>query len=76
MFMPARPTQSEHWIAQIFSARTAAQGGVVRRKATWVQREVGLDRLTEEVRVRGFHMVRSGDQYVIFCHPGAIQIIC
>lgn len=71
-----RPTSPDQWIARIFSARMADQGGVVRRKASWVYREVGVDRLTDEVRARGFHMVRSGDQFVIFCNGGMFQIIC
>ena len=75
MTAQARPTQPEQWIAQIFSARVA-DGGVVRRRATWVQREIGEDRLAHEVRRRGFHMVRSGDQYVIFCNAAGLQIIC
>jgi hypothetical protein len=71
-----RPASSDQWIARIFSARTAEQGGVVRRKVSWVCREVGVDRLADEVRARGFHMVRSGDQFVIFCNSGMFQIIC
>ncbi|MEM9796957.1 MAG: N-(5'-phosphoribosyl)anthranilate isomerase [Pseudomonadota bacterium] len=63
-------------IRLIFSSKAATQGGVVRRNAGWVAREVGEARLAAEVRRRGFHMVRSGNQYVILCHPGGMQVIC
>lgn len=64
------------WLDQLFSSRAALTGGVVRRKARDVDRMVGQVRLEQEVRSRGFHMVRIGDQYVILCNRGALTLIC
>ncbi len=47
------PILPDHWIAQIFSARIAAEGGIVRRKVTDVERLIGRDRFAHEVRRRG-----------------------
>jgi hypothetical protein len=67
---------SQLWLDQLFSSRAALTGGVVRRKARDVHRMVGRARLEHEVRKRGFHMVKIGDQYVILCNRGDLTLIC
>jgi len=65
------------WIAQIFGAQNANNGGVVRRSVADVKQfGGGLKRLKAEVRQRGFHLIRTGDQYVILCHKGDVRVIC
>lgn len=64
------------WINQIFSAKSAQRGGVVRRSIRWVEREVGRDRFEAEVRRRGFHMIECGTQLVVICNGGALRVIC
>ena len=71
--MPA-PEHAERWLRQIFSAH-AAQGGVVRRSVAWVDREVGRDRFIAEVRRRGFHLISSGNQFIVVCHSGPVGIL-
>lgn len=67
---------SNRWIAQIFSAQAAKKGGIVRRKVSSVKRYTTIKALRSEVKARGFHMLRSGDQYLIFCHRGDFKVIC
>jgi len=64
------------WIRQIFRAKAVRNGGIVRRKIASVQKYASAAGLEAEVRGRGFHMVISGDQYVILCHRGDFQVIC
>ena len=68
------PTQD--WIDQIFAAKSARTGGVVRRKVDWVDREIGRERLIDEVKARGFHMIECAGQFVIVCAPSPIRMIC
>lgn len=63
------------WIENIFKAATAKRGGVVRRKKASVLRYASLRELKAAVRKRGFHLLRSGGQYLIICNPGACRII-
>ena len=66
---------SNQWIAQIFQAQAARNGGIVRRKMASVAQFASSAALEAEVRRRGFHMVETGDQYVIFCHVGNFRMI-
>lgn len=70
-----RTTSPEPWIAEIFSAKAVLRGGIIRRDADWVEREVGHDRFCHEVRKRGFHLLKAGRQYVIVCFPDPVQIL-
>lgn len=63
------------WIDQLFSTRAAQRGAVVRRSMAWVDREVGRDRFIEEVRKRGFRLIRTADQFIIVCHRGPIELV-
>jgi len=63
------------WIDQIFAARAATTGGVIRRNVNWVEREIGRERFFLEVRQRGFHLMRAGNQYVILCASDPIQFL-
>ena len=68
------------WIAQIFSSIAARNEGIVRRRVADVLRFSPTNspiELEEAVRARGFHMLLSGDQYVIVCsRTGVLQIVC
>lgn len=72
--LPA-PIQPEHWIVQIFSARSAAEGGIVRRKVANVERLIGRERFAQEVRRRGYCAVENGGQFVIFCNVEPVRIL-
>jgi hypothetical protein len=65
------------WIEKTFETDQATVGGVVRRHIIYVDKFAGgIDNLTEVVRDRGFHLIQTGDQVVILCHEGALQIFC
>lgn len=64
------------WISQIFSAQAVRNGGVVRRSRSDVQQFASFSMLKAEVLRRGFHLIRTGDQYVILCHKGDMRIFC
>lgn len=68
--------QPNEWLLQIFDA-AAANGGVVRRSVADVTKYGGgKDALLTEVRRRNFHLVETGDQFVVLCNDGAIQLHC
>jgi len=63
------------WIENIFSAKIATEEGIVRRKKTTVAKYASRDALIAAVRKRKFHLIETGDQYVVVCNSGAIQIV-
>jgi hypothetical protein len=67
---------SDAWINQIFNSRQARTFGVVRRSREDVVRYASIHALRREVERRGFHMIRTGNQYVILCHDGVVSIVC
>ncbi|MDP3747663.1 MAG: hypothetical protein Q8Q88_11525 [Phenylobacterium sp.] len=67
---------SNSFIEDIFNSQQARNGGIVRRSLAWVERFASVFALKAEVQRRGFHMVISGDQAVIFCNDGDIAIAC
>lgn len=65
------------WINQIFRAGQVAKGGIVRRSKKWVLRMDLSDELQRQVRGNGFHMLETGDQYLIICNnSGDFRIVC
>jgi hypothetical protein len=73
---PGQRPLGQDWLAQIFRAKTAASGGVIRRSIRDVEREIGRDALELEVRRRGFHLLECGQHFVIVCSPAPIRIVC
>ncbi len=71
----SQPT-AQQWVQQIFQAQAVQNGGIVRRKIANVVRYASIHALEAEVRRRGFHMVISGDQFVIICNAEDFQVIC
>ena len=63
------------WVDQMFQAQ-AANGGVVRRARADVNRYASLEEIVDEARMRAFHVIETGDQVVILCHPGQLVIHC
>ena len=64
------------WITDIFNAAAATQDGVIRRSVSDVNTYGSVADLEQEVRSRGFHLIQTGDRYVVLCHPGVLQVIC
>ena len=63
------------WIDQIFEAEQAANGNVVRRSVDDVSKYASEEELIEEVKKRGYHLVKCADQFLIICNGGNIKII-
>jgi hypothetical protein len=66
----------QDWLDQVFRAKAASCGGVLRRKVRDVEREIGRDALELEVRRRGFHLLECVGDFVIVCSPVPIRILC
>jgi hypothetical protein len=64
------------WCAEIFAAKAAAKGGIVRRAVRDVEREIGREVLLREVRRRGFHLIETGGQFIIVCNSGLFRVLC
>ena len=71
----ARSTDPDYWLDQMFAAKAAQSGGVVRRSQVWVDREVGRARFVRAVQMRGFHLIRTADQFIVVCHNGPIEMM-
>ena len=63
------------WLEAVFSAKSARFGGVIRRKVSWVEKEIGRDAFEREVRKRGFRMLEAGNQLIVVCNSGPIKIV-
>ncbi|MFN4192279.1 MAG: N-(5'-phosphoribosyl)anthranilate isomerase [Tabrizicola sp.] len=65
----------EKWIVHLFSARSVAEGGTVRRKVADVERLIGRDRFLHEVRRRGFRVVENAGQSIVFCNRDPVYVL-
>ena len=63
-------------INEIFRAASARNGNIVRRKIANVNKYASLKYLLKEVQTRGFHLVETGDQYIIICNTGMLKVHC
>ncbi len=70
-----RQSNSDYWIDQVFAAKSVKRGSVIRRSIKWVHREIGDVRFQSEVKKRGFHLLRTADQYIVVCHHGPIHML-
>ena len=65
----------EIWMQQVFDAKAARQGGVVRRSRRDIDRTVGWQMFEAELRRRGYHAVENSGQVVIFCNNAPIRVL-
>jgi hypothetical protein len=72
--LPA-PITPDRWLAQMFGARIAVEGGIVRRKVEDIERLVGRRRFLHEVDRRGFHVVENAGQFVVFCNQEPVIVL-
>ena len=64
------------WIQQIFAAQIVEREGIVRRKKRDVGRNASFGALLEYVRDQQYHLIETGDQYIVVCNPGVLKIHC
>lgn len=69
------PITPDRWIIHLFSARTVAEGGIVRRKVADVKRPVRRNRFLQEVRRRGFRAIENGGHFVVSCNSEQVHIV-
>ena len=60
------------WIEQIFEAHAVLNGGVVRRSVSDVEHYASRAALLAAVRQRAFHLIETGDQFVIVCNRAGL----
>lgn len=65
----------EKWIVLLFSAKSLAEGGTVRRKVNDVERLVGRERFLHEVRRWGFRVVENAGQFIVFCNREPVYVL-
>lgn len=65
----------ERWLVHLFSARSAAEGGTVRRKVADVERLIGRDRFLYEIRRRGYRVVENAGQFIVFCNREPVYLL-
>ena len=72
--LPA-PLSPDRWIVQLFSARSVADGGIVRRKVADVERLIGRRRFLYEAQRRGFHVAENAGQFIVFCNQEPVLLL-
>jgi hypothetical protein len=65
----------DNWIVHLFSAKSVAEGGTVRRKVSDVERLVGRERFLIEVHRRGYRVVENAGQFVVFCNREPVYLL-
>lgn len=64
------------WLLQMFSAKSAREGGIVRRQVRDVERIVGRSAFESELRRRGYRAVENAGQFIIFCNREPVTVLC
>jgi len=62
------------WIKQIFKAQEVKRGSLIRRKKDWVHKQASYDLLERYCRKQHFHLLETGEQYVVLCNDGEIKV--
>jgi hypothetical protein len=64
------------YLEEMFDADTVKKQGIVRRSKMNIERFSSLRELVARVRKEQFHLIETGDQYIVICNPGALTIHC
>ena len=64
------------WLDQLFDAWAADKGDVIRRSISDVEKYASRTELLAECRSRTYHLIETGDQFVVICNCGIIKIHC
>ena len=76
MTITRRHLPPDIWMQRIFDAKSARQGGVVRRNLRDVELIVGREAFAKEIERRGYHAIRNGNQIVVFCNNEPLELLC
>jgi len=63
----------EVYIRNMFSAKAARDGGIVRRSIRDVERVMGRAAFLSEMERRGFTTVENAGQFVVFCNRERVR---
>ena len=63
------------FLQRMFKAAAARNGGVVRRSRASVKKHASFRQLKAAVTKRGFHLLRSGGQYIVICNKGDCKLL-
>lgn len=69
-----RPNTAEQWFRHLFRAKSALDGGVVRRKVRDMERMVGREAFEQELRRRGFSAIENAGQVIVFCNSEPVRV--
>ena len=69
------PLSPDLWMRQIFDAKAARDGGIVRRNLEDVERILGRPRFERELIRRGYHAVENAGQIIVFCNNEPIRLL-
>ena len=69
-----RHPKDDAWLRQLFSAKAAQQGGIVRRAVRDVEREIGRDRFVAAVAARNYHLLECADQFIVICRTDHLTV--
>ena len=64
------------WIEQRFDTWAADKGDVIRRNIVDVERFASRRELYAAVKDRDWHLVETGNQFIVICNSGEIKIHC
>lgn len=62
------------WLRQMFGAQAVARRIVVRRKKSSVAKYASYDLLLGWCQQHDFHLVETGDQYIVICNDGQFKL--
>lgn len=65
----------EGYMLMIFSSKAARDGAVIRRKASDIEKYIGMDRFQAEIARRGYRAYFNAGQIVIFCNQEPVVTI-
>jgi len=63
------------WVNQIVQPNIAKRGGVVRRKISSLDKYASRSEVKKMAKLRRYHIVEHGDQWLIFCDTASVRII-
>lgn len=69
------PLSPDVWFRHLFAAKSALDGGVVRRKVRDMERMVGRDRFLAELERRGYSAVENAGQVIVFCNAEPVHVL-
>jgi hypothetical protein len=67
---------STEWLKQIFKADIVRKDGIVRRKKSDVKKYASYGALLRMVKRYDFHLISTGEQYIVVCNKGSLKIHC